>query len=288
VAIIGYPKCGNTWYSALLRHLLMERYGLPRERLRTLFVSDLGRWPLLCLPREVPRLYHSHCLPFPREIGLRGVREWLESFADTPMIILIRDCKDVLVSYFMHEVYRAARPRFSGSVAEFVRSPVFGVEKFVDYYNLLAEIRRAAQAPTAIVRYKDYWFDPIRSLERNARWIGIDGVTRQQLERVVAQCSLEPMRRMEREATQETAMIPGLFRSHNDRPEAYKVRKGGVGNWCDHLSADVAASIDRYVEDHLDAFYVESSALTTGSRAASMAVGRSVGRKARTGIDRVS
>lgn len=268
VAIVGYPKCGNTWFSALVRHLLVAHYGLAPERMRRLFVSDLGLlpMPLLRVPRRVPRLYHSHCLPYPREKGLRGMRDCLAPFRNTPMIVLIRDCKDALTSYYMHEVYRARKPRFAGSVAEFMRSPVYGVEKFVAYYNLLAKFRRGSNAPTFVTRYETMWSEPETTLRENAEFVGIENVPAKRLSWAVAQCSIENMRRMERAATQATAMVPSLFRAKSAAPEAYKARKGGIGNWRGHISNEVAAEIDRYVAKHMDPFFHQRAKVSNRTR----------------------
>jgi hypothetical protein len=94
------------------------------------FVSDLGAWPFPNLPRGVPRFYQSHCMPFALEPGLRGTRASLSALSDIPMIILRREHKDAMVSYFMHRSYRGTV--YSGSISSFIRSPIFGI---IAYYN---------------------------------------------------------------------------------------------------------------------------------------------------------
>jgi hypothetical protein len=254
-AIVGFPKCGNTWYSALIRHLLIERYGLDCSKMGRLFVSDLGLWPFFKLPHVVPRIYQSHCMPFPSETELRGMKESLAALSDVPMVILIREHKDALVSYFMHLAYRDPGAPYSGSIADFVRSPIFGVEKFVKYYNSLIECRMAGQAPTILRSYEDLWFDAPGALDEDCRFFGIDGVRRDLLLRIVDACSFQNMRKMELTATQETTAVPGLFRSHNEHLHAFKVRKGGVGNWRENLSLEDAAYLDAYVNSHLSLKY---------------------------------
>jgi hypothetical protein len=251
VAIVGFPKCGNTWYSALLRTLLIERYGLDRSRMNRLFVSDLGAWPFGQMPHSAPRIYKSHCMPYPFEAGLRGTKEILVAFLDIPMIIQVRDPKDALVSYYMHSVYRDRLVHFSGDTSEFIRSPVFGIGKFVDYYNTVMDFRAKARAPTVIRSYEDLWSDPPRALGEDCEFIGIDGLNDDVLTRVADACSLQNMRKLELAATAETAPMPGLFRSDNKHTDAFKVRKGGVGNWKEYLTAEDAAYIDKYMNDHL-------------------------------------
>lgn len=249
VAIVGFPKCGNTWYSALIRHLLIDRFDLDNSKMGTLFVSDLGAWPFPNLPRAVPRFYQSHCMPFPLESGLRGTRESLSALSDIPMIILRREHKDAMVSYYMHRSYRGTV--YSGSISDFVRSPIFGIEKFVAYYNAVFECRSQVEAATVIRTYEDLWQDPLTALREDCHFIGIEGVSDAQLKRVVESCSFQNMRNMEFSATPETAVVPGLYRPGREHEQAFKVRKGGVGNWAETLPEDDAAYLDAFVDSNL-------------------------------------
>ena len=223
-----------------------------------LFVSDgaLAALSVSRVFRGIPRLYHSHCLPHIREVGLRGMRNKVASFDKKPMIILIRDIKDALASYYHHEAFRSRKVAFSGTCDEFVRSSVYGIEKITAYYNLLAEMRTASKAPTLITRYEDLWYAPDATLRLNLEFMGIRNVSQEAISNAIAACSIDNMRRMELVASQETAVVPGLFRSHSERPEALKVRKGGIGNWRDCISEDVAAEIDRYLAKNLDPFFL--------------------------------
>jgi hypothetical protein len=251
VAIVGFPKCGNTWYSALIRHLLIERFDLDRSKMGTFFVSDRGAWPFPNLPRAVPRIYQSHCMPYPMEIGLRGTRESLSALSNIPMIILRREHKDAMVSYFMHRSYRGTV--YSGSISDFIRSPIFGIEKFVAYYNTVFECRSEAKATTVVRTYEDLWEDPLSALKEDCRFIGIEGVGDVQLQRVIDSCSFQNMRNMELSATPETSVVPGLYRAAHEHDQAFKVRKGGVGNWTERLCEHDAAYLDAFVNSHLHA-----------------------------------
>jgi hypothetical protein len=113
-AIVGFPKCGNTWYSALLRHLFVARCGLPQDKMGKLFLSDSDT-AIFQIPPGLPRLYQTHCLPYPREAGLRGVRESIAPFKNKPMVVLIRDAKDVLTSYYFHQKFRTGRKKYPGT-----------------------------------------------------------------------------------------------------------------------------------------------------------------------------
>lgn len=250
IGIVGFPKCGNTWYSALIRNLLIDAYRIEKERMDRLFVSDNGPWPFTMLPRDVKRIYQSHCMPFPFESGIRGTKEELSALSNIPVVVLIREPKDALVSYFMHLAYREGRE--IGALDDFVHSPIFGIPKFVTYYNLISEYRNATNAPTQIRRYEDLWSNTPAALTEDCKFMGIEEISPELLGRVVDACGFENMRKMETATAQQAAIIPGLFQSENRHPQAYKVRKGGIGNWQEHISKECAEEVDAYVKRHLD------------------------------------
>ncbi len=269
--IASFPKTGNTWFSALLRHLMIKAYNLPPAKMTKLFVSDHRPSQVFKVPFGIPLFYHSHFIVTNRgaQAHLGNMREILAPFRHTPMMILYRDPKDVLVSYYMEVVFREPDPCFVGSVDDFAHSDVYGVKKFVAYYNTLAEFRRGSgeNERTMITRYENLWSDTVGTLRNCATFLGVRGFTEEHLRYAVEQCSMKNMRRMEGMATRETVVVPDLFRPERDRPEARRVRVGGSGNWQKHLSPDVAAWIDEYVRRHLDPFFIQDDSTPVHAKA---------------------
>jgi hypothetical protein len=241
----------------MLRTLIVEIYGQPVSRSQKLFVSDHRPSEIWRLPRGIPLLYHSHFIKTAvgAEPHLGDMLETMAPFRNIPMLVLYRDVKDVMVSYYMEVVFREPTRCFEGSVDEFVHSDTYGVKKFVAYYNAMAEFRRAGRGPTLVMRYEDLWADTVGGLHRAADFLGLRDLTEERLQRVVAQWSLDNMRKLENSATPETALVPGLHRPVREQPEAQRARVGGSGNWRKHLSSDAAAWADDYVTRNLDPYF---------------------------------
>ena len=253
VGVAGFPKCGNTWTSALLRQLILEHYGVDANNFSRLFVSDLGALPMtfLQLPAGIPRIYQTHFMPLPVRPDLSGIGEGLAPFRGKRMMILVRDWKDALVSYFLWNVRRFGVEDAPTTIGEFVHSPKYGIEKYVGYYNLIAESRSGSCARTRIVSYEQRWDDPVGTLEEDAKFLNID-VARDVLARIVEQYDFDHMRQIEMATTKETAILTPLYRVANEHQDARFVRKGGSGNWREHMSPSLAAELDAYVAAHLD------------------------------------
>jgi hypothetical protein len=270
VAISGFHHSGNTWHGAMLRQAILDRFELRDVPLSRLFVSDLGPLPLTFgrLPRGIPRVYHSHFMRYTGLDDLSGIEESLAPFEDKPMIVLIRDCKDVMVSNYKKEVRMFRRTDVPRDIAEFVLGLRFGIRKYVGYYNLIAASRRRSAAATVVTTYAALLHDPIGTLERDAAFIGAGGLSRATLARIVEQYNIDNMRRMERTAqSAKDAILPGLHRIEGTAPDVPFVHKGGIGNWREQLTPGVAAEIDEYVAAHLDPLF-RAAALSEDATAA--------------------
>jgi len=255
-AMGGYLKCGNTWLSASLRHAMVGHYRLPREAMPKLFVSDYRLVGSAWLPKGRPRIFHDHFLPHQGEAGLRDVAETLRLVHRLPLIILIRDLKDLLVSHYMFEAFR--RELYDGTLEQFVRSPEYGAEKVLAYYKCVADARRASPASTLVIRYEDMWNDAEGILARALNFIGIANVANDTIQKAVAASSFDNMRKLESAGTRATVLVPNLFRTARDRPEAWHVRTGGTGNWREHLDVETAAWINALQDQELDPFFAPS------------------------------
>ena len=254
--IASFPKTGNTWFGLMLRHLIVDAYGLPPERIPKLFVSDHRPSQILNVQFGIPLIYHNHFIPYVAGVApdLGDMLETIAPFRKAPMLVLIRNPKDIMVSAYMEHVSRDGGPGFRGTIAEFVADDALGVRKFVRYYNALALSRRTAGGPTLIVRYEDLWSDAAAWLRRGAEFLGVKRFDDDAVRRAVAACSFENMRRIEDAASRETAPVPGLFNRQIDDNNARRVRVGG-SSWENHLSADTASFIDAEVERDLDGFF---------------------------------
>ena len=240
-AIIGWPKCGNTWLSALLRFSILKAYHLPEERLPGLFTTDFGGFSVFRIPAYAT-IAHTHALPNPRSPSLSGVADSLHAFDDKDVIVLIRDFRDMIVSSYMHEVYRAPQARFAGDPDRFAEDPAYGLPRIVGYYDLIADIRAEQSGSTKLVQYEDLWQDTKSTLADILLFLRID-FDEEGLQFAISNASFSNMRAMESAATQSSAKIPGLFRSVNDGENARKVRRGGVGNWREDLSPETGGRL---------------------------------------------
>lgn len=221
--VVSIPKCGRTWF-----RVLFDAYGCIRAGQEPRTGTDV--LPALGLPHV--RFTHDRW-------EVRTSRWWdrvrgkhLVAAGQTgkPIVLLVRDPRDVIVSLYHHLSKRDQR--FEGSLGQFLRHGVFGVEGIVGDMNAWWREWGAAEN-VLLVRYEDCRAETARELRRMTEHLGFGSADPAALDSAVEFASFDNMKAMERR---------GEFREGFLRTEpggdanAFKVRSGKVGGYREVLS----------------------------------------------------
>jgi len=209
-SIIGYPKTGNTW----VHHVLVKALGVG--------------WG---------DIFHTHGMDdddINQKMSSEILFDFTEHLLKEKVLVLLRHPGDVLVSFYMHNVFREAIPLFHGKVDDIVMDPIYGIEKYMIFHNKLAESIYDKSVDVYIVWYEDLVSDP--SLFKDiASFIGFNDDKK--ITDAVLFSSFENMKERERNG-QYT--IPTLERSPNWMltENSFKVRAGLSGKYIDYFSRE--------------------------------------------------
>ena len=243
--VIGFPKVGNTWFQVMLRKLLVTHYGLDES-----FVSKICA-PRDRLPAATPAVQITHAMPGLDSEPWQQMTIELATFRRKKIILLIREPKDTMVSYYMQNRFRESPPHFEGTIEEMVHDEVFGLDKYLRFYSVWSEEGRKS-SEILLIRYEDMHADAHDVIQRTADFLGLHDVAAQTIEDAVAYGSFDNMRKLE-----ETDAL-GLYtlsRPTSEDKRARKVRRGRVGGYREELSDELAGYIDERVRNDLPAFY---------------------------------
>lgn len=231
--LISFPKCGRTWLRFALSQYFARTLALPLEPdLQTTFqvLPNFDRDPVRGLPAfrfsgrrpALPLILVSH----------RGYnRHW---FQDRPVVFLVRDPRDVVVSAFFHATRH--KHRFSGTIGDFIEDDAQGLGSYIAYLNGWAA--GLANARCHVTSYERMSADPATELRRILLFLG-QLPDEQALAHAVETSSFGAMRNKE----QKTG-IPGHRYDLRDR-ESLRMRRGKPGGFTDYLSP---AEIERVAE----------------------------------------
>jgi hypothetical protein len=244
--IISHTKSGRTWLRIMISYLYHLAYGTPAEEI--IDFDNLHR-----LNPAIPRIYFNRDTRIP---AFSRHREYLPLPTDRKTLFLVRDPRDVAVSFHFHVCKRASERELirkgipeearSLSLYDFVMDPRLGIPRVISHYNRWHDEMQSMPL-TMIARYEELHTDPAGTLARIMRFIDRE-FPRDEIDRAVEFASFENLSRKE---------TSGFFKSGRMRPAgtgdagSRKVRRGKVGGYSDYFTPEQNSAIDSLVSDTL-------------------------------------
>jgi hypothetical protein len=164
IYLVSYPKSGNTWFRFLLANLLISHFEIDRavnffsiselipDIHTSRYLCDRGFFADYYLPRIIKS--HANYNPYYNRV-----------------ILLIRDPRDVCVSYYYFLQQRGTIPS-SWTISDFIRNKKYGINAWIkhsrSWYRLLHD-RQIIQ----VFRYEDLLKEPEIQLTKIADLFGL-------------------------------------------------------------------------------------------------------------------
>ena len=210
VLIAGYPKSGNTWMQNLVTGIVYRvdpEYA--SDTLVQTWVPDVqgGAYYRRFV---TPMLFKSHELPTPK---------------NRRVVYLLRDGRDVMVSYFHHqEALGGGNCNFLKMVREV---EVLNPCKW--HQHVTAWLANPYNAQMLVIRYEDLKSNPLNEMQRFCAFLGIEREN-SFLQSVVAKSSFDKMRQKEQ--------TMGWANSDWPKDKSF-VRRGEVNSYKDEMPPEV-------------------------------------------------
>jgi hypothetical protein len=244
--IVSYPKAGRTWLRVLLPAALALARGAPAD-------ADLDRWLAGDAVHHAGRtVFFTHALASRESVGTDDLRAFAHAWRRTPVLFIVRDPRDLVVSYFFQRTKRR-RPAKGGrpvppDVASFIRDPQFGAPRIIEMFNIwYRALRRAPRA--MMLSYETLHADPARGTRDAIRFLfGLeigDDVSR----RAAEYATFRNMRALE--LSDRFAVTKRLWTRDKSDPDGFKTRKGRIGSFGETLSDADIAFVDRLIATRL-------------------------------------
>jgi alcohol sulfotransferase len=239
--LISYPKSGRTWFRFILSHYFSNAAGLNVDvNLHNMF-SVLPNFDLDTV-RGVPAFgfaTHQPKIPF-IPVSHLGYRRSL--FLSRPVIFMIRDPRDVIVSAYFHATRH--KHRFQGSMSDFIMDREQGLPALVRYLNNWSDgLRRRSHI---ILSYEDLSLDAESETAKILTFLGCE-INSSALKKAVEAGRFGAM--------QEREISEGLPAHDYDRTdsESLRMRRGQAGGYGDYLNAEQISDIEKFCSQALTA-----------------------------------
>lgn len=230
--ILSFPKAGRTWLRVLLGKLIHDVYGLTDPD--ALFLE-----PELTRQAGIPPIYISHERIRPRSQTGGKVIESKSRYADKKVLLMVRDIRDIIVSYYHHNHKRDLL--FDGTISEFIRSERFGVAKAIAFYKAWYDNQHVPKA-FMLVRYEDLHLNIEHTLPNIVSFLGLEQPTESQIAAAIAFSTFKNMQAMELSGTLSAHQLSrkGEVQDVNSR----KTRSGKIGGYTQELNQSDLDYID--------------------------------------------
>jgi hypothetical protein len=231
--LASFPKSGRTWFRFILSNYFNDVFALGQD---VDLHSTFRIVPNLDLDKErgIPSFRFRDRRPAMPLVLVTHLDYSARLFNDRPVIFLVRDPRDVLVSSYYHATRH--KHRFTGGIDEFLKDPEQGARHLVVYLNRWAAGIEAHRH--LVLDYESLSADPVASTRKALEFLGC-GVDDAALVRAVEASRFEAMREIE-----QRVGIPGHDYDRGDE-QSLRMRKGKAGGFTDELSAAQIAWVDR-------------------------------------------
>lgn len=247
--IISYPKSGRTWLRIMLGKYLSCIYEYE-------FNIDQDISEISSKNKNIPYIAFVH--DFSSNSSHKKRVRYLANnlpqnkaiYKNKKVVLLVRDLRDVVISYFFHCTQRD--PIYSGTISQFIRDEQFGISKAVEFLNIWHKNRKI---PTEliVVKYEDILNNPIGELLRVVHFLDLP-VSQEAACSSVDFASFDNMKTLESSKDSNTGS-EYLGIKQNSSNEAYKVRKGKACGFTDYLSAQDISYLTNYINSTLNPYY---------------------------------
>lgn len=242
IGIFSFPKCGRTWLDVQLGRALTQHYGFQVEDLRK--VGNMYKYN-----SEIPRFRLSH-EGLPQRKKPAELETSKHKFKDKKIIFLVRDPRDVFVSFYFHRTKRRQEDEgdkcFHGTISDFLKEETGGFETILRYFNIWYQNREVPKN-FLLIRYEDMKKDPAAILKQVAEFSGLS-FTDAEIADAIEFASFENMQKIE--SGKKAAPVNLVAPDAKDK-DSYRVRKGKVGGYVDYFTPEEVALLNRKMSEIL-------------------------------------
>lgn len=237
--LVSYPKSGRTWLRYMLAHYFatVSSYDEPVD-LHNMFalVPNFDLDPV----RGIPAFrFQSRHGPIPRIWVSHHDFHW-RLFFHKPVIMIVRDPRDVIVSSYFHAVRH--KHRFDGTMLDFIRHESQGLPAMCRYLNGWASA--IERRPHYVLSYESLSKDTEQELRSTLAFLDCP-IDARGLKAAVSAGSFASMQELEL-----SEGIPGHEYDRSDN-ESLRMRRGRAGGYRDYLDDETIAIVEKACALHL-------------------------------------
>ncbi len=234
--IISFPKSGRTGVRMMLAKTIADAYNR-QLNLDMYKMTLLSRIPNI---NTDPRI-GNYSVQMNKDVKITKTQKRKK------IIFLVRDPKDVLVSYFFEWTKRREN-KYNGTLSEFIRED-FTLKRLIRFMNEWMEEKKRRNDEVLLVKYEDLHKDRQAQLKRMLDFAGIKA-SEAVITNVLEYTTFENMQKIEKECAFKGDHR--LTATDAKDKDSFKMRKGKAGGYKEYLSSEDVDYINAEINESLN------------------------------------
>lgn len=242
--VISFPKCGRTWLMVLMGRYLCQKYGIDQKWVTepSYLTRMTGLRPTL-FTHDRSAIFGAPEFHSPMDKSM---------YSRSKVVFLIRDPKDVVVSYYFH-VSRKHK-RYDKSIHEFIHGDLQPMQKLINFYKVWDKSRDVPE-DFMLISYEEMHADTENVLRNVLTFLEEEQVDEDILRASVEFSRFENLKRLEKaDYFHRKRLRPGDVSD----TESYSTRRGKIHGYTDYLSEEDIQYLDGIIEELKSPFYLTS------------------------------
>lgn len=233
---ISFPKSGRTWLKSLIAYYNAKKYNV------NISYDTLIQW---CENVQVPKVRFTHLdIIEKNEIKNSFIEDEYGFFKNKKILFLVRDPRDVVVSYFYQISKR--ENRYNKKIDDFVYDPIFGIKRIIAYYNLVAKALSISKQKKYIC-YENLKKDTEKEFYEIIEFIYKQKPCMKSLCYAVQENEFDNLK-----IKAENSRDILLARTNKNDPDSAKIRKGQIRGYLDELNINTIDFLNNYINENLN------------------------------------
>ncbi len=242
ILLVSFPKCGRTWLRVMMNRLLTSEFSLEQNE-----VLDLHR--LNDRNPRIPRIYFYH-EDDPHKKDYTNLNTDKSEYAQNRVIFLVRDPRDVVVSWYFHRLHRAKD--IKGDIDNYLLD-LKPLKLVIEYYNIWAKNREVVKDFHCIY-YEDMHDKPKVVLQGFGEFVNLN-FKDSSIDEAIQYSSFSNMRKMETSGSVKDSKLDTSKVVDVTDSSQLKTRSGRIGGYAKHLSERQIKLMNQYIIDNLDPYF---------------------------------
>ena len=238
IYFVSFPKSGRTWVRMFLNYYYFNCYPF----------SILAR-NRLYFDSKIPSMKFSHGGHDDYgDSSILDLEKEIKNIKNSPTIILIRDPRDVVVSYFFQLTKRipeSARKNSINNFSDIIDNKTLGFRRIIEFTNIWYSFYLKKEN-SLIIFYEKIKNNTDDEFKTILKFLGEKDINISALSESIEETSFANMKKKEEK---NTSNLKYLKPGDNSDQGSFKARKGKVGGYTDYFTEDEIERLNKYMDD---------------------------------------